>query len=80
VRGRVFNYQNMTEGLRLEVVVRLPRCRSVEIGALTLIDAQLLLFTNKLLRHIPEIPLRRLSELIVATHLFADDAFSAVVD
>jgi hypothetical protein len=80
VRGRVFNYQNMTEALRVEVVVRLPRCQSVEIGALTLIDAQLLLFANKLLRHIPEIPLRRLSELIVSAHLFADDAFSAVVD
>ena len=78
--GRVFNYQNMTEGLRVEVVVRLPRCQSVEIGALPFIDGRLLLFTNKLLRHIPEIPLRRLSELIVSAHLFADDAFSAVVD
>ena len=29
--SRVFNYQNMTEGLRLEVVAKLPRCQPVEI-------------------------------------------------
>jgi len=75
-----FSYQNMTEGLRLEVVVRLPRCQPVEIGSFLFSHARSLLFTNKLPSHLPKIPFGRLAELIVAAHLFADNTFSAVID